>query len=186
VGWTSTRRTHPFAISQRFDSRPDLYKANGLAQNSAYAVYESRDGSVWAGMLNGGVSKFKDGRFTTYTVTNGLASNTVSSILETRDGAMWFATPSGLSFFSNGQWRTYTTVEGLPSLDVNCLFEDSSGLSGLERLLVWPFLPLTVFQILHESPDVLRKQIVGMAEDKSGRFGSRPRTMFCAFHATNC
>ncbi len=59
-------------------------EANGLAQNSAYAVYESRDGSVWAGTLNSGVSKFKDGRFTTYTTTNGLASNSVSSILETR------------------------------------------------------------------------------------------------------
>jgi PAS fold/Two component regulator propeller len=49
---------------------------------------------VWAGTLNGGVSKFKDGHFTTYTTTNGLASNTISSILETREGAMWFATPS--------------------------------------------------------------------------------------------
>src|SRR6266853_3763764 len=74
-------------------------EANGLAQNSAYVVYDSRDGSVWAGTLNRGVSKFKDGHFTTYTTTNGLASNTVSSILETRDGAMWFATPSGLSSF---------------------------------------------------------------------------------------
>jgi ligand-binding sensor domain-containing protein len=80
-------------------------EANGLAQNSVYAVYESRDGSVWAGTLNGGVSKFKDGHFTTYTTTNGLASNTVSSILETRDGAMWFATPSGLVPFqtANGE-----------------------------------------------------------------------------------
>jgi ligand-binding sensor domain-containing protein/signal transduction histidine kinase len=145
-------------------------EANGLAQNSAYAVYESRDGSVWAGMLNGGVSKFKDGHFTTYTVTNGLASNTVSSILETLDGAMWFATPSGLSSFSNGQWRTYTTVEGLPSLEVNCLFEDSSGTlwSGTSAGLA--FFASNRFQIPHESPDVLRKQIVGMAEDKSGRF----------------
>src|SRR6201997_535560 len=72
-------------------------EANGLAQNSAYAVYESRDGSVWAGTLNGGVGKFKDGRFTTYTTTDGLASNIISSILETRDDGMWFATPNGLS-----------------------------------------------------------------------------------------
>ena len=145
-------------------------EANGLAQNSAYAVYESRDGTVWAGLLNGGVSELKDGHFTTYTITNGLASNTVSSILETRDGAMWFATPSGLSSFSNGQWRTYTTVEGLPSLEVNCLFEDSSGTlwSGTSAGLA--FFASNRFQIPHESPDVLRKQIVGMAEDKSGRF----------------
>jgi ligand-binding sensor domain-containing protein/signal transduction histidine kinase len=145
-------------------------EANGLAQNSAYAVYESRDGSVWAGMLNGGVSKFQNGRFTTYTMTNGLASNTVSSVLETRDGAMWFATPGGLSSFSNGQWRTYTTKEGLPSLEVNCLFEDSSGTlwSGTSAGLA--FFASSRFQIPHESPEVLRKQIVGMAEDKSGRF----------------
>jgi PAS domain S-box-containing protein len=145
-------------------------EANGLAQNSTYAVYESHDGSVWAGTLNGGVSKFKDGHFTTYTTTNGLASNTVSSILETRDGAMWFATPSGLSSFSHGQWRTYTTGEGLPSPEVNCLFEDSSGTlwSGTSAGLA--FLASNRFQVPHASPDVLREQIVGMAEDKGGRF----------------
>jgi len=145
-------------------------KANGLAQNSAYAVHESRDGSVWAGTLNGGVGKFKDGHFTTYMTTDGLASNTVSSILETRDGAMWFATPSGLSSLSNGQWRTYTMVEGLPSPEVNCLFEDSSGTlwSGTSAGLA--FFASNRFQIPHEAPDVLREQIVGMAEDKSGRF----------------
>jgi ligand-binding sensor domain-containing protein/signal transduction histidine kinase len=145
-------------------------EANGLIQNSVYAVYQSRDSSVWAGTLNGGVSKFKDGHFTTYTTTNGLASNTISSILETRDGGMWFATPSGLSSFSNGQWRTYTTVEGLPSPEVNCLFEDSSGTlwSGTSAGLV--FFASNRFQVPHESPDVLREQIAGMAEDKSGGF----------------
>ena len=145
-------------------------EANGLAQNSVYAVYESRDGSVWAGTLNGGVSKLKDGHFTTYTTTHGLASNSVSSILETSDGAMWFATPSGLSSFSNGKWKTYTTVEGLPSPDVNCLFEDSSGTlwSGTSAGLA--FFASNRFQVPRESPDGLREQIVGMAEDKSGRF----------------
>jgi signal transduction histidine kinase/ligand-binding sensor domain-containing protein len=145
-------------------------EANGLAQNSAYAVYESRDGSVWAGTINGGVSKFKDGHFTTYTTANGLVSNTVSSILETRDGAMWFATPGGLSSFANGQWRTYTTAEGLPSPEVNCVFEDSSGTlwSGTSAGLA--FFASNRFQVPHESPDVLREQIVGMAEDKSERF----------------
>jgi PAS domain S-box-containing protein len=144
-------------------------EANGLAQNSAYAVYESRDGSVWAGTLNSGVSKLKDGRFTTYTTTDGLASNTVFSILETRDGAMWFATPAGLSSFSQGRWRTYTTVEGLPSPEVNCLFEDSSGTlwSGTSAGLA--SFASGHFHVPDGSPDVLREQILGIADDKSGR-----------------
>jgi PAS domain S-box-containing protein len=145
-------------------------EANGLAQNSVYSVYESRDGSVWAGTLNRGVSRLKDGHFTTYTTTNGLASNTVTSILETRDGEMWFATPGGLSSFSNRLWRTYTTLEGLPSPEVNCLFEDSSGTlwSGTSAGLA--FLASDHFQVPHESTGVLREQILGMAEDKSGSF----------------
>ena len=145
-------------------------EANGLAQNSTYAVYESRDGSVWAGTLNGGVTKFKDGHATTYTTTDGLASNTISSIIETRDGAMWFATPVGLSSFSNGRWRTYTTADGLPSQEVDCLFEDSSGIlwSGTSAGLA--FFSSNRFQVPHEAPAVLREQIVGMAEDKTGRF----------------
>ena len=145
-------------------------EAHGLAQNSAYAIYESRNGSVWAGTLNGGVSNFKDGHFTTYTTANGLASNTVSSILETRDGAMWFATPSGLSSFSNGQWKTYTAAEGLPSPEVNCLFEDSSGVLWSGTSVGLAFFSSHRFHVPHELPDVLREQIVGIVEDKSGRF----------------
>ena len=145
-------------------------ETNGLAQDSVYAVYESRNGSVWAGTLNGGVSKFKDGHFTTYTMANGLASNAVSSILETRNGEVWFATPAGLSSLSNGQWKTYTTADGLPSPEVNCLFEDSSGTlwSGTSAGLA--FFASGHFQAPGESPDVLREQILGLADDKSGRF----------------
>jgi PAS domain S-box-containing protein len=145
-------------------------EAMGLAQNSVYTVYKSRDGSVWAGTLNDGVSHLKDGRFLNYSTANGLASNTVSAILETRDGEMWFATPSGVSSFSSGHWKTYTGAEGLPSPEVNCLFEDSSGTlwSGTSAGLA--FFSSHRFQISQAWPNVMREPIVGMAEDKTGRF----------------
>jgi len=179
--------TDPSTISQRRDSEPELYRGKRTGPKQCYAVYESGDGSAWAGTLNGGVSKFKDGHFTTYTTTNGLASNTVSSILETRDGAMWFATPSGLSSFSKRPMETYTAVEGLPSPEVNCLFEDFIR-NSLEWNVCWSaFFASNRFQVPHESPDVLREQIVGMAEDKSGRFLDRDlRSCFARSARTNC
>jgi ligand-binding sensor domain-containing protein len=79
---------------------------------------------------------------------------------------MWFATPSGLSSFSNGQWRIYTTAAGLPSPEVNCLFEDSSGTLWVGTSAGLAFFASNRFHVPHESPDVLREQIVGMAEDK--------------------
>ena len=46
-------------------------QADGLAQNRVYAVYGSRDGTVWSGTLNRGVSELKNGHFTNYTTSGG-------------------------------------------------------------------------------------------------------------------
>jgi ligand-binding sensor domain-containing protein len=120
-GLTHLRSIHGAVTAQTYT------QADGLAQNSVYAVYQSRDGTVWSGTLSGGVSELRNGHFTTYTTTNGLASNTVSSIAEGADGTMWFGTPNGLSAMSKSGWRTYTVHDGLSSQDVNCLLQDSTG-----------------------------------------------------------
>jgi ligand-binding sensor domain-containing protein/signal transduction histidine kinase len=143
-------------------------QAEGLAQNSIYAVYQSRDGGVWAGTLSGGVSRFKDGRFTTYTTANGLASNTVSSIVEDADGTMWFATPAGLSEMSKDRWRTYTSRDGLPSENVNCLLEDSTGALWIGTAAGLALIRSNRVQFPAETPALLREQILGIAEDKIG------------------
>ena len=136
----------------------------GLAQNSVYAVFESRDGSVWAGTLSAGVSRFHGGRFTTYTTANGLAGNSISSILQSRDGVMWFATSNGLSSLFRDQWKNYGTKDGLPSPIVNCLFEDSEGLlwSGTSSGLA--FLDGGRVQAA-QLPDSLREPVFGITED---------------------
>ena len=150
-------------------TRKTFTEVDGLAQNSVYAVLKNRDGSVWAGTLSGGVSRFRLGRFTTYTSASGLGGNTVSSILEARDGTMWFATSNGLSSLSNDHWKTYGTQDGLPSANVNCLFEDSEGVlwSGTSSGLA--FLVSRKIQV-PSLPEVLRESIFGIAEDKKGRF----------------
>jgi len=140
-------------------------QANGLAENTVFAVYQSQDGAVWAATLTSGISKFKDGRFVTYTTADGLASNTVSTILETRDGTIWFAAPNGLSSLSRGHWTTYTTAEGLPSNSVNCLFEDSSGVLWIGTSRGLAFLKAGRVQAPHAAPDSLREEIFGMSED---------------------
>jgi signal transduction histidine kinase/ligand-binding sensor domain-containing protein len=143
-------------------------QANGLAQNSVYSVYRSHDGSVWAGTLSGGVSRFKDQRFTTYTMSNGLASNTIFSILEDRQGKMWFGTSSGLSSFLNGQWKSYTTRDGLPSERVNCLFEDSSGTLWTGTSGGLAVSVADRFQVPVTWPQTLRDPVWGIAQDNKG------------------
>ena len=143
-------------------------QANGLAQNSVYAVYRSHDGSVWAGTLSGGVSQFKDQRFTNYTMADGLASNNIFSILETRQEKMWFGTSSGLSSLANGEWKSYTTRDGLPSERVNCLFEDSSGTFWVGTAGGLAVSRGDRFDVPVTWPQELRDPVLGFAQDRKG------------------
>jgi signal transduction histidine kinase/ligand-binding sensor domain-containing protein len=143
-------------------------QAQGLSQNSVYAVHENDDGTVWAATVSGGVSKLKDGKFSNFTSADGLLSNSVAAITEGPDGTMWFATPRGLSAFSNGRWRFFTQKDGLPSEDVICLLEDSTGTLwlGTAKGLAW--IRSGSVGALEGAPDSLHEPIYGIEQDRNG------------------
>ncbi|MGJ5814438.1 sensor histidine kinase [Paludibaculum fermentans] len=143
-------------------------KANGLAQNSVYAVHRGRDGSVWAGTLSGGVSHLEHGRFTNFKVTDGLASNTVSSILEGADGTMWFATPQGLSALVQGRWRTFSKKDGLPSESVSSLAEDANGVLWIGTSAGLAYYRGGRIQKVAGDYAALKEPILGLAIDQRG------------------
>jgi signal transduction histidine kinase/ligand-binding sensor domain-containing protein len=143
-------------------------KAHGLAQNSVYAVHESRDGAIWAGTLSGGVSRFKDGRFTTFTTADGLASNTITTIAEGADGTIWFGTPNGVSALSAGRWRNYLMSDGLPSNDVASLVADSAGVLWMGTAGGLAFFDAGRIGVPQKGPEILREPIAGLASDGRG------------------
>ena len=143
-------------------------QADGLPQNSVYAVHRSRDGTVWAGTLNGGVSRLQNGQFINFTTASGLVSNTIFSIAEDSGGGMWFATPAGISNLVKDRWRTYGSGDGLPSQSVNTLFEDSSHVLWLGTLRGIAYVRSGEVVIPHRLPPSLLDQIFGIAEDRLG------------------
>ncbi|MEN3333756.1 MAG: hypothetical protein V7641_3121 [Blastocatellia bacterium] len=168
--WIGRRRgglTHLSYNDGRFTAET-YTQAEGLAQNSIYAVHQSGDGTVWAGSVSGGVTRFKDGKFTTYTAANGLTSNTVTAILESADGTMWFGTASGLSSLLQDKWTIYRGLDGLPPGSVNCLLEDSSGALWIGTDNGIAVRRNGETQVLREVPESLHEPILGMAEDRNG------------------
>lgn len=143
-------------------------KKDGLPQDSIFTVRVTRDGTVWAGTLNAGLTRIKDGRFATFTIEDGLASNTVAGILETKDGTMWFATPRGLSGYLNDRWLSFSSKDGLPSDDVNCLFEDSTGVLWVGTANGLGVLRSGRILVLPRTPELLREPIWGLREDHNG------------------
>ncbi len=143
-------------------------QAQGLAQNSVYAVHQDRDGTVWAATLSGGVSRLKDGKFLSSTSANGLMSNSVASMTESSDGTVWFATPKGLSTLSNGRWQSFTLKDGLPSENVICLLQDSMGVLWLGTAGGLASIRSGGVWVPEEVPESLREPIFGIEEDRKG------------------
>jgi signal transduction histidine kinase/ligand-binding sensor domain-containing protein len=144
-------------------------QADGLAENSVYAVHVARDRSVWAATLSRGLSRLKDGRFTTFTTADGLPSNTVVAIAEGADATIWCAMPIGLAAWSQGRWRRYGATDGLPSDDVTALFTDASGTlwvgtaAGLAAID-----PSGTVRPVNDAPSLLKTRVHGLAADRNG------------------
>ena len=151
--------------------RTRTYKQrDGLAQDNVYAVYESRDGTIWAGTLNGGVSSYSKLSFTTYTTADGMSSNSVMAITERPDHSIWFATADGLDEFAGGRWRVFRTNEGLPSSELTCLLTDSEGTLWIGTKAGVAFLRSGsgTIQVPENLPKILQEETLGIAEDKFG------------------
>ncbi|MBW4028074.1 MAG: hypothetical protein HIU93_11805 [Acidobacteria bacterium] len=141
---------------------------DGLAQNSVYTVDRTRDGTVWAGTVSGGVSVLQHGRFTTYTVDNGLQSNAIFSSIEASDGTMWFASPSGLVSFARNKWTTYSADSREPQPNIRTVFEDSDHILWIGTSHGLARFDHGYVRMLQGMPQVLTEEVLGISQDAQG------------------
>ncbi len=98
---------------------------DGLPNEFMTVIFEDSRGKLWFGGL-GGLSEFKDGKFTNYTTKEGLAGNYVRSIYEDAEGAFWVGTyDEGLSRFKDGKFFNYKAENGLFNNGVFAIEEDA-------------------------------------------------------------
>ncbi len=113
----------------------------GLPQNSARTLCQTRDGYLWIGTQEGLV-RFDGAKFTVFDKRNSpLKQNFIETLYETRDGSLWIGMNNGgLACLRNGQWTLYGIDEGLSNKTVLSLAEDRDGAlwigttDGLNRL----------------------------------------------------
>jgi ligand-binding sensor domain-containing protein len=110
--WLGTRAGISRFDGVRFVTFDDRDRSQ-LREDEVWTLAEGTDGSLWAGTHGGGLSRYKDGRFTLYSTNDGLVSNFVTSLARERGGALWIGTEEGLSRFENGGFRNYTKKDGL-------------------------------------------------------------------------
>jgi diguanylate cyclase (GGDEF)-like protein len=96
------------------------------------SIYEDREGVIWIGTFDSGLSRFKDGRFINYNTSIGLFNNGVFQILEDRRGNFWMSSNRGIYRVSRQQLNdfadhkisrincvAYGSQDGMPSAECN-------------------------------------------------------------------
>jgi signal transduction histidine kinase/CheY-like chemotaxis protein/ligand-binding sensor domain-containing protein/HPt (histidine-containing phosphotransfer) domain-containing protein len=102
---------------------------NRTASNFVRSILVARDGAIWFGRQEGGVSRLKDGGWTTFDEKGALPDKRVNALLETGAGAsvIWAGTDRGLARLEGGRWTRFDKDDGLPEDRVTSLAETKDG-----------------------------------------------------------
>ena len=102
-----------------------------------WSLLAEPDGTIWAGTINAGLLRFKDGKFTRYTKMDGLADNYISHILADDLGNLWLASGVGVMCVAKKSLdenevrhspvacRLFGRNDGLPTLAMTLEFQPS-------------------------------------------------------------
>ena len=137
-------------------------RKNGLAQDAVYSVHRERDGTVWAGTLNQGLSRFRSGSWHRFTVTDGLPSNTITAITGNAEGQIFVGTPSGLAELRDDRWISYNTHDGLPPGTIQSLFFDDTNTLWIGTARGVAFLREGTVHVPLGAPQALYGDILGI------------------------
>jgi ligand-binding sensor domain-containing protein/signal transduction histidine kinase len=139
IFWVGTRSGDPIDSGlARFD--PGVRRATkfgpaeGLPEHWAPSAFaEDRQGSLWIGFYDGGLARYREGRFRAYTPAEGIPPGMVTALLVDRQGRLWLSTNlAGLARMDDPaadppKLTRYSTRNGLGSNNVRTLVEDGLG-----------------------------------------------------------
>lgn len=101
---------------------------DGLKVPDVRAIAEAPDGTIWFGMLGGGLGRLRNGTIKQFQKSDGLASDYVQSLHVDPDGTLWIGTyGSGLDRFKDGTFAKITTAAGLPNNFICAIENDDRG-----------------------------------------------------------
>ncbi|MBK9924260.1 MAG: hypothetical protein IPP66_03120 [Anaerolineales bacterium] len=127
---------------------------NGLAGDEIRSIVIRRENaenpeSIWFATIDGGISRFEQGKWTVYRVKEGLPSNDVRALALDRYNRIWAATAKGVVYFDNKVWKVYNTLDtsviaiGSSCPDAPCPFDDDHVWTGTQTMgLTHSRLPL--------------------------------------------
>jgi len=92
----------------------DKANTKALRANRVVSLCEDRAGSLWIGTEGGGLTRMRQGVFTTWRTAEGLPNDRVRAIVEDTAGVLWVGTDGGLA--RGEDWQAVLPGRGVSSL----------------------------------------------------------------------
>jgi len=105
----------------------DRQNTPAMHENSVFCLTVSQDGSLWIGTEGGGLLRYSDGEFHSWSTRNGLSNDFVRTILEDTGGTIWAGTDNGLLRLEEGRFVRVDGRSNIPQLAVHALYQDRDG-----------------------------------------------------------
>jgi signal transduction histidine kinase/ligand-binding sensor domain-containing protein len=147
--WTSVRRASPEQKGlSRWRRDENKFYPFGEAENfparmAPSSFCEDLQGNIWVGFYDGGLARYREGKFTVFTNADGLPQGFITALLPDQTGKLWIATAeSGVHVIDDvsAQTPVFRKVKGISSNNVRALTEDSFGriyagsVRGIDRI----------------------------------------------------
>ena len=101
---------------------------HGLTKSMIWSLHKDREGNLWIGSDDDGLSKLAPSPFVLFDARHGLAEDGVWTIQEDSNGHLWFGTNAhGLSRYDGSSFTTFTTADGLSDDRVYSSLMDREG-----------------------------------------------------------
>ena len=119
------RVTESFHTYSEVDGLPSFTTATAYCEDAA--------ANLWLGLYDGGLARYRDGRFQMFTQSDGMPAGIVRALFLDHAGRLWAATGQGGVVrldepkAEHPRFVSYTTADGLASNSVSCITEDKLG-----------------------------------------------------------
>ncbi|MGH9834601.1 MAG: ligand-binding sensor domain-containing protein [Blastocatellia bacterium] len=111
----------------------DKSNTPGINSNRFIALYEDGAGDLWMGTEDGGVTRRREGKFTSYTTEHGLPSTYVPTVFGDESGGLWALSGSQLVQWADGKF-TPCRIPGFEApLSYGQYGWDARGVSTINR-----------------------------------------------------
>lgn len=115
----------------RFDgARFVLYDRDNtpaFTENNIFNLTVARDDTLWIATEGGGLIRYKDGVFRSFSAKDGLLNDFVRAVYQDSQGLIWIGTDNGLFRCSGEKIERVDNTDEIPAIAVHAIYEDTQG-----------------------------------------------------------